>query len=203
MSLGDLALTGDFGIVHEVVGQYTPEFAARGFAFKGITLEGSPELQRFPVFHFLNERTPMGIDISFFAAVNGLNGGFVVLLIKAGNHKLDVEDYLKEHGREALIRFFTYRDPATDVRTFADTFLKMLIGLFDREWSRVAPEDIGGGGFCVATTVSVTTDSIAVAGARNIARGVLSVDSQLLRGVLLPDLIHVVVPVAAERISVR
>jgi len=133
MNLDVLALTGDDSVVNEVIHQHAPAFAAHGFEFKEVTLEGSQELGRFPVFHFLNEHTAMGMDISFCAAVRGLNGGFTVLIIKPVNLKLDVEDYLKEHGREALTKFFTYRDPATNVRTFADTFLVMLAGLLERD----------------------------------------------------------------------
>jgi hypothetical protein len=133
MIQGDLSFTGDFAIVNEAVRRYTPGFSAHGFQLTGVTLEGSAKLQRFPVFHFLNERTAMGIDISFISAAGGLNGGFTVLLIKPENRKLDVEDYLKSHGREGLTKFFTYRAPATDVRGFADTFLQMFVGLLDRD----------------------------------------------------------------------
>jgi hypothetical protein len=73
----------------------------------------------------------MEIDISFVAATKGLNGGFTVLIIKPVNHKLSVEAYLKSHGREILTGFFTYHDPTTDVRSFADSFLRMLVGLLD------------------------------------------------------------------------
>lgn len=133
MNLDVLALSGDDATVNEVVQQHTSSFAAHGFNFKEATLEGSQELGRFPVFHFLNEQTAMRIDISFCAAARGLNGGFTVLIIKPVNQKLDVEDYLTEHKREALTKYFTYRDPATDIRGFADTFLRMLVGLIDRD----------------------------------------------------------------------
>ena len=133
MNLDVLALTGDDAVVNEVVHQHTPGFAARGFDFKEVTLEGSQELGRFPIFHFLNERTAMGMDISFCAAARGLNGGFTVLLIKPVNLKLNVEDYLNAHKRETLTKYFTYRDPATNLRSFADTFLVMLVGLLDHD----------------------------------------------------------------------
>lgn len=133
MNLDVLALSGDDATVNEVVQQHSSSFAAHGFDFKELTLDGSQELGRFPIFHFLNERTAMRIDISFCATAKGLNGGFNALIIKPVNQKLDVEDYLKEHGREALTKFFTYRDPATNVRSFADTFLQMLVGLLDRD----------------------------------------------------------------------
>jgi hypothetical protein len=133
MNLDVMALSGDDTTVNEVVHRYTSGFAAHGFDFKEVTLEGSQELGRFPIFHFLNERTAMRIDIAFCAAAKGLNGGFTVLIVKPVNQKLDVEDYLKEHGREALAKFFTYRDPSTNVQSFADTFMQMLAGLLDRD----------------------------------------------------------------------
>jgi len=133
MGLDDLVLTGDFATVHDVVLQYAPVFAAHGFAFKGVALQGSAELVRFPVFHFLNDQSNLRIDISFISAAGGLNGGFTAMIIKPVNQKLDVEDYLKAHDREAFTRFFTYRDPATDVRRFADTFFQLITGLLDRD----------------------------------------------------------------------
>ena len=77
-----------------------------------------------------------------------------------------------------------------------------VIGLCDRERSSVAPENISSGGLRVATVVAGTSDSIAVAGARNVASASLSVDRQLLGGILLPDLVDVVVPVGTKRICV-
>ncbi|MGA3045469.1 MAG: hypothetical protein ABSD67_02530 [Terracidiphilus sp.] len=133
MNFDALELAGDDAIVNDVVLLHSFDFATHGFNFKEVTLEGSQELERFPIFHFLNERTRMKIDISFCAATRGLNGGFTVLIIRPGNQKLDVEDYLKEHGREQLTKYFTYRAPAANVRDFADTFLMMLAGLLDRD----------------------------------------------------------------------
>ncbi len=133
MSMAELALTGDFAVVHEVVCRHVPAFVAHGFEFKGVTLDGSPESDRYPAFHFSSERSAMEIDISFFSAAGGLNGGFMVFIIKPVDHMLNVKDYLKLHGREALARFFSYRDPATDIRSFAETFLQMLGGLLDRD----------------------------------------------------------------------
>jgi hypothetical protein len=133
MNLDGLTLAGDDATVNEVIRRHASAFAAHGFELNEVTREGSVELGRFPVFHFLNERTAMRIDISFCAATRGLNGGFTVLIIKPVNQKLDVEDYLKTHERKTLTKFFTYRDPETDVRGFTDTFLQMLGGLLDRD----------------------------------------------------------------------
>jgi hypothetical protein len=79
----------------------------------------------------------MKINITFFHAVEGLNGGFNASITKPVNHVINVEDYLKLHGRETLARFFSYRDPATDIRSFADTFMQMLCGLFDRDLKQI------------------------------------------------------------------
>jgi hypothetical protein len=133
MNQAEVALTGDFATVNEVVRQHAPGFATRGFELTGVTLEGSPRLQRFPVFHFLNSRTRMRIDVSFFADARRQKGGFTVLIIRPVNRKLDVEDYLKLHGREELSKSFSYREPNTDVRGFAESFFRMLGGLLDED----------------------------------------------------------------------
>jgi hypothetical protein len=129
----EAALTGDDAVVEKVVREHIPTFAGLGFAFTGFTVGGSPKLQRFPIFHFFNKRTGQRIDISFLAARAGLNGGFGVLIVAPRNRKLDVEDYLKRHKLEEPTRAFTYRDPETDVRSFATVFLKVLIRLFETE----------------------------------------------------------------------
>jgi len=131
MNQSDVSLTGDLATVDDVVRQHSPAFTALGFEFSGATLEGSAKLQRFPIFHFLNKQSGMRIDISFFAARDGLNGGFTVLLIKPVNRKLDVEDYLKLHDR--LTPTFRYRVSETDVRKFAEEFLQMLLRLLSGE----------------------------------------------------------------------
>lgn len=133
MNMDVLNLSGDDAVVSEVVQQYFPAFTAHGFHFQEVTLEGSEALGRFPVFHFHNQQTGMRIDISFFAAAPELNGGFNVLIIKPVNHKLDVEDYLKAHQREMLTKYFTYRGPAADMRSFAEIFMQMFAGLLDRD----------------------------------------------------------------------
>ena len=133
MNQVEAALTDEYAIVRDALYQHLAEFAAYGFEFVGATLEGSLELERFPMFRFRNQRTGMAIAISFFAARDGLNGGFTALLIKPVNRKLDVEDYLKLHGREELSKYFRYRDPKTDVRAFADAFFQMLCDLLGKE----------------------------------------------------------------------
>lgn len=119
------ALTGNYAIVSEIVHEYRGEFTVKGFEFTETTWEGSPKLLRYVVFRFLSKRKGMTIDISFFPAREGHNGGFVVSIIKPENHLLNVEDYLKLHGRDDLTHFFTYRDPNTDTRVFAQSFFQM------------------------------------------------------------------------------
>lgn len=124
---------GDFAAVDEAMRRHAAIFAAHEFLFSGMSMEGSPELRRFPVYRFRNERTSLGIEIAFFAAAEGLNGGFTVLITKPVNQKLDVEDYLDSRGSAASTERFAYRDPGTDVRGFADDFLRMLGGMLDGE----------------------------------------------------------------------
>src|ERR1035438_5097968 len=102
-------LAGDDAVVYEVVRGYVPTLAAYGFDFTGVGIGGSPKLQRFPIFQMLAKRTETRIDISFYASTRGLNGGFTVLIIKPVNQKLNVEDYLKQHGHGDLTKFFRYR----------------------------------------------------------------------------------------------
>ena len=133
MSNDDFVLAGDYAIVGDVVNQHRAGFEAKGFEFSSLSLEGTLKMGRYPCFHFLNKRTGMWIHVSFSAANAGLNGGFVVSIEEPGNRSLNIKDFLKLNGRDELIKFFTYRDPDTDVRSFADYFLLMLLGLFETD----------------------------------------------------------------------
>jgi len=126
-------LTGDFAIVEDVVHRYLQELATFGLEFERVTLDGSPKLQPFVTFHFLHNRSGIRVDIAFFAAAQGKNGGFTVLIVDRGNRKLNVEDYLKAHGREDLSPAFRYRHPESKLEDFATTFLQILCGLFGGE----------------------------------------------------------------------
>lgn len=128
MSSTSTNLSGDFAIVEESVRRHAPDFAKFGFELKDVTIAGSPALQVFPMFHFANKKTEMSIDISFFPSRQGRNGGFNVLLVRPGNRKLSLKEYLREHKRDELADVFTYREP-TDVREFSESFLTKLYEL--------------------------------------------------------------------------
>jgi hypothetical protein len=132
-SRAETPLAGEFAIVDQVVRQHAPDLAVLGFDFSGVTLENSPPLQGYAIFHFLNKHTGMTIEISFFRAREGRNGGFTVLIVSPGNRKLSIKEYLRLHGFEDLTKRFIYRDPSTDVRDFADSFLQMLVELLHKD----------------------------------------------------------------------
>jgi len=127
-------LTGDDAVVSKLIHLYGPRFASHGLEFVGVVLKKTVlSEQAFPSFHFQSQRTGLQVEISFSSATKDLNGGFLVWIIKPVERLLNLEDYLKLHGREELTKMFAYRDPATDVRNFADSFLQMLCTLFDND----------------------------------------------------------------------
>ena len=133
MEQPEVHLTGEDAIVSEVVRRHAASFEARGFQFAGAKLAGSTKLDRYPAFSFVNKQTGLQIYVSFSAAREGLNGGFVLFLVNPDNRKLNVQDFLKLHGRTEPMKLFTYRDPKTDVRTFAESFFDMVDGLLDSD----------------------------------------------------------------------
>lgn len=133
MTQQHVSLTGDSAIVAAAINARAPELLARGFEFVSTTLEGSPKTGQFPSFNFVNRKTGLQLTISFSPAPQGLNGGFIVLITKPVNRKLDVEEYLKRRGRKDLESVFTYRDPATDIRKFAESFVDALTRALDAE----------------------------------------------------------------------
>lgn len=131
------ALTGDYAVVRDVLHEREAAFAVHGFELVGVAIEGSASVQEYVVFRVLNKRTGMEVRISFSSAKHGLNGAFVVVITKPVDRRLNVKDFLKRHKRDDLTRFFSYRDPATDIRSFAESFLDMLLELFDADLKRV------------------------------------------------------------------
>ncbi len=123
----------EFAVVDEVVRAHAPEFAARGFVLTNATLEGSPRSLVALVFHFSNHQAGLELTVSFFPASDGLNGGFNAMIIKPRNRKLVVLDYLERRGRSDLPELFRYDDPATDLRRFAESTIRTLVGLLDDE----------------------------------------------------------------------
>lgn len=127
------SLTGDSAVVEEVVRQHAAEFGAQNFELTGVKLAGSAKLQIFPIFRFLNKRTGMAMDVSFFSASQGHQGGFGVLIVNPVNRKLSVKEYLRLHGRKELAQGFNYRDSSVDVRGFADSFIRTLLDLMSND----------------------------------------------------------------------
>jgi hypothetical protein len=133
MGIVEQPLAPDFAEVDQVVRAHAPEFAARGFVLTNVALEGSPESLLLLVFRFSNNAGALDLRISFFAASDGLNGGFNAMIIKPVNRKLDVADYLESRGRTDLQQSFIYNDPATDLHRFATSVVQTLLGLLDNE----------------------------------------------------------------------
>jgi hypothetical protein len=75
----------------------------------------------------------MTMRILFSAATGGRNGAFVVQLVSPEGRRLDVRGFLKRHGLDKRAERFTYRDPGTDIRRFADAFFKMLGDLLETD----------------------------------------------------------------------
>jgi hypothetical protein len=126
----------DFAAVEETVRAHAAGFAERGFELTVVRSEDSALLPT-RVFHFANTAAGLRLDLAFFPAANGLNGGFNILIIKPVNRKLDVEDYLARRGRGDISRAFTYRTSGIDMRRFADTAVRTLLDLFDTELKAV------------------------------------------------------------------
>lgn len=132
MSTPPSGLTGDFAIVEEAVRRHAPDFANFGYELTSTTLAGSPELQVFPLFHFANKKAGMSIDISFFPAQQGRNGGFNAMIVRAGNRKLSVKEYLKTHNKPEWAESFNYREPA-NVRDLSEATLIKILELMGTE----------------------------------------------------------------------
>lgn len=130
----DTTLTGDNAVVSDVVREYVPKCGTHGLAFRGVTLDrAASRHEPYPSFHFSNPKNGIRMDVSFAPATQDLNGRFVVRIRKPTNQTLNVSEYLKAHGREELTKYFTYHDPATDVRRFAEDFVQMLIKLMETD----------------------------------------------------------------------
>lgn len=132
MSSTPLKLTGDFGIVEESVRRRIADFANLGFELTDVRLAGSPALQVFPMFHFANNKSEMSLDLSFFPARPRQTGGFTILIVRPGNRKLSVKEYLRAHGESELAEVFNYREPA-NIREFSESALAKLIEVMAKD----------------------------------------------------------------------
>jgi hypothetical protein len=130
MDIGEQSLAVEFAVVDEVVRANAPEFAARGFTLMNVTEGGTPPFVRSTAFHFSHARAGLLLDLSFFAGGN--RRGFNALISKPDNGRLDVRDYLKLHGRTETSALLTSDDPTT-LREFAESAMRVLIGVFDDE----------------------------------------------------------------------
>jgi hypothetical protein len=147
----DSKLTSHAAIARDALNGYTGSLAARGFVADGITLVESEVMDSFPIFHYLNKRDGMRIDISFSAAPPGQNGGFDVLIKNAVKRRFDVASHLESTGKSDEAKKFRYRS-TDDVRAFIENFLQLLTSLFDTELKDVisgkkfveTPMDWGG-----------------------------------------------------------
>lgn len=127
-----IPLKGDYAVVADVLRRRASVLGNKGFDFVDTALQKSAVMEH-AMFRFLNKRTGMEIRVSFAPASAGLNGGFGVLITKPVDLRLNVEDYLKKHNKPELTKHFTYRDPATDIRDFAESFLDLLEKLFNTD----------------------------------------------------------------------
>jgi len=125
-------LTGDWLTVSEVLKEHASGFAAHGYELRRTTIGGSEKIRLFPIFEMCNSRIRTSIDISFSVADQTRGGGFIVFIVRADNRKMDVLDFLKEHGRD-LTEIFRYRDSQTNIRQFAERFFSTLLALMDKE----------------------------------------------------------------------
>ena len=127
-----IPFTGDYAIVADVLRRRASVLGNKGFDFVDAVLQKSSVIEH-SIFRFMNKRTRMEIRVSFAPASAGLNGGFGVFITKPVDRRLNVEDYLKKHNKAELTKHFTYRDPATNILDFAESFLDILEKLFDTD----------------------------------------------------------------------
>jgi hypothetical protein len=132
MDIGEQSLAAEFAVVDEAVGAHASEFAARGLILRNLAEGGTPPFVRSIRFHFSNARAGLRLSVSFFVGRSGARRGFTAMIEKTGHGSLDVGDYLEHHGRSDMARLLIHDGP-TDVRAFAESSLRMLLGLLDDE----------------------------------------------------------------------
>jgi len=108
MNIADQPFSSEFAVVDEVVRAAASEFAARGFVLMNATVEGSPRLLPFLVFH---SRTTgrLGSRCIVFSGERWPQWRLQRDDNQPKNRKLVVLDYLERRGRSDLPRLFTYK----------------------------------------------------------------------------------------------
>lgn len=123
-----ICTSGANAIVYDLVFGKSKDFQSLGLKLIEIKQENVLEERRKTCFIFNND-SYLVFELSFTEAKDGLNGHFTACLSHSKSH-LYVEDYLKLRNRDSLSEFSKYRDPNTDIRKFAETYLQKLLEVF-------------------------------------------------------------------------
>ena len=133
MDLAEQSVAAEFAVVEEVVRTHTSDFAIHGFTLMNVTEGGTRPFIRSLTFHFSHPLPRLLLDVSFFVGRSGARRGFTAMISKPGDGRLDVEDYLKLHGRSDVSASLTLDGPPTDLRSFAESAIQTLLALLDNE----------------------------------------------------------------------
>jgi hypothetical protein len=112
------------------INQHLAMFASYGLTYVDQSFDTSkPERVRL-TFKFENTSTKLGLWLTFSPAKDGLNGGFVVLLLRVDGERLNLKDYLRLHGNTPDASFLLYTEATPDLAGYIEGFLSTLDQVF-------------------------------------------------------------------------
>ena len=113
-----------------VVNEHLAMFGRRGLTYVDKSFDTSrPERLRL-TFKFENPARKLSLWLTFSPAKDGLNGGFVVLLVRADGERLNLKDYLRLHGNTPDTSFLLYTEATPDLTGYIKSFLATLDQIF-------------------------------------------------------------------------
>src|SRR5437764_7773346 len=86
-------------VAAQLVHEYLPIFAARGFSYVQMHVETSKVVADSAVFPFENQSTGMKIRLAYFPPYHDIQRSFVLTITNRRGEKLYVNEYLRVHKR--------------------------------------------------------------------------------------------------------
>ncbi len=123
----------DLEKIEKVLRSHESEFAQLGLSYLGATVVSSKLAGDSKTFTFVNRVNGVGIQIHLFPGNTISDRGLVAILTRKDGSTLNVNEYLRLHGREDLSRQFTSNTPYPDVTVFAEKNLSDLIRVLSTE----------------------------------------------------------------------
>jgi hypothetical protein len=108
-------------------------FSELGLSYVGAKVVHSKVAGDSETFTFRNPGNGIGVEINIFPGLNERNRGFVAIITRRDGSALNLNEYLRVHGREDISKRFTNDAPVADIAPFVEANLETLLKLLSTD----------------------------------------------------------------------